>query len=70
MIKVKNRAVERHIELEKNMYMHYIVGMTILGVFRIRPALVRGWLHAEDNRWPRKSSIKQINANEEFALAA
>ena len=53
MIKVKNKAVERHIELEKNMYMHYIGGMTILGVFRIRPALVRGWLHVEDNRWPR-----------------
>ncbi len=26
--------------------------------------------HAEDDRWPRKSSVKTITANNEFALAA
>ena len=26
--------------------------------------------HAEDDRWPRKISVKTITANEEFALAA
>ena len=50
--------------------MDYIMLRFPLGVFRIRPALVRGWLHAEDNRWPRKTSIKQTTANEEYALAA
>ena len=31
---------------------------------------VRGGLHVEDDRWPRKTSIKTIIANEEYALAA
>ena len=26
--------------------------------------------HAEDDRWPRKKSVKTITANNEFALAA
>ena len=42
----------------------------IQGVFRIRPAKVLGRLHAEDDRWPRKSPVKTITANEEYALAA
>ena len=31
---------------------------------------VRGGLHVEDDRWPRKTSIKTIIANEQYALAA
>ncbi len=26
--------------------------------------------HAEDDRWPPKSSVKKVTANEELALAA
>ena len=31
---------------------------------------VECWLHAEDDRWPPKSPIKLVTANEEYALAA
>ena len=31
---------------------------------------VRGGLHTEDDRWPRKTSVETIIANEQYALAA